>query len=222
VFLIPSNIEEVLHNAPFASTAWRLANLYLLSLDAEPLANDAPRIVGLSEGTRCYVSIAYFHSESRFDDFLVHEAAHVFHNCKRETIGLSKIRGREWLLEIEFGKRETFAYACEAYSCIVSLGATPVARRRLLTDIENGQMPPDESVELKDYVQALREAVDARNGWKRIRESCAPPSRQRAQPSKGNIHDGRPPCQAGAVTTAPSAGFIRPPVDLHPRSETTC
>jgi hypothetical protein len=184
VFLTPDHIEVVLHTTPFLSTAWRLANLYLLSLDVKPLSDDAPTIVGLSEGTKCYVSTAYFHSNSRFDDFLVNEAAHVFHNCKREMIGLPKIRGRERLLEIDFGKREVFAYACEAYSCIVGLGATPASRRRLLTVIETAEMPPDERVEPNDYIRLLRDAVGTRNGWKRILEGCAPPSRRRERPIK--------------------------------------
>jgi hypothetical protein len=106
VFLTPDRIDVVLHDKRFLSTAWRLANLYLLSLGVEPLSDDAPSIVGLSEGTKRYVSIAYFNSNGRFEDFLVHETAHVFHNCKRETLGLSKIRGREWLLDIDFGKQD--------------------------------------------------------------------------------------------------------------------
>ena len=77
VFLTANNLDAVFHNTPFVGTAWTLANLYLLGLGAEPLSDDAPQIVGLSEGTTCYISTAYFQTESRFEDFLVHEAAHV-------------------------------------------------------------------------------------------------------------------------------------------------
>ncbi|EXI81722.1 MAG: hypothetical protein AW10_01030 [Candidatus Accumulibacter appositus] len=63
---------------------------------------------------------------------MVHEAAHIFHNCKRETIGRRATRTREWLLEIDFGKRETFTYACEAYSRLLALGDGPRERQRLL------------------------------------------------------------------------------------------
>lgn len=77
IFLTADNIEAVLHTTPFAGTAWTLANLYLLSLGGEPLSDDAPKIVGLSEGTTCYISATYFQRESRFEDILVHEAAHV-------------------------------------------------------------------------------------------------------------------------------------------------
>jgi hypothetical protein len=175
VFLTPDNIASVVLNAPFASTAWDLANLYLVSCGTEPLAKEAPEIVGLSEERTCYVSTAYFRSESPFDDFVVHEAAHVFHSCKRETIGLGKIRGREWLLEIEYRKRELFAYACEAYSRVLALGGTPTSRGVLLAEIETAWTLPDDRVDVDEFLATLHEAVDARNGWKRILERCRPP-----------------------------------------------
>ena len=73
----------------------------------------------LSEETTCYVSPAYFGEEDPFADVVVHEVAHIFHNCKRHKAGLRQTRRREWLLDIEFRKRETFAYACEAYACVL-------------------------------------------------------------------------------------------------------
>ena len=123
VFLTPDNIEAILRAARWPGTAWDLANLYLASFGAELLSDEAPDIVGLGQETTSYVSIAYFAGAGRFDDFLVHEAAHVFHNCKRATVGLPHTRRREWLLQIDFRKRETFAYACEAYSRILELGS---------------------------------------------------------------------------------------------------
>jgi hypothetical protein len=78
-----------------------------------------------------------------------------------------------------------FAYACETYSCIVELGNTMTARRRLFEDIENEQMPPDGSFDAKDYIQALRDAIDTRNGWKRILHSCIPPARRGSGSGEG-------------------------------------
>ena len=176
VLLTPDTIATVIGETRWLHTAWDLANLYLASVGAELLAEDAPQIVGLSEETTCYVSADYFCAQNRFDDYLVHEAAHIFHNCKRATIGLRQSRGREWLLEIDFGKRETFAHACEAYSCILGSGASPPARRLLLAELEQGAMPVDERVDADEYVDILREAVTARNGWKRILARCSPPS----------------------------------------------
>ena len=93
VFLTPPNIDTVLGSVRWLSTAWDLANLYLASVNAPLLSDSAPRIVGLSEETTGYVSADYFREANRFDDFVVHEVAHIFHNCKRETIALPPIRG---------------------------------------------------------------------------------------------------------------------------------
>ena len=109
----------------------------------------------------------------------MHEAAHVFHNCKRATLGLRIIRGREWLLDIDYVKRETFAYCCEAYSRIIELGEKPSHRRMLVSEIEDAGRPPDDRVDEDEYVDILREAVAARNGWKRILERCRSPRQTR-------------------------------------------
>ena len=139
-------------------------------------SNDAGRytLLGLSEGTTCYLSAEYLGASGRFDDFLVHEAAHIFHNCKRRTIGLRETRRREWLLEIEFAKRETFAYACETYSRIHDFGQGLRARQTLLAEYAQGPMPADDRLDVDEYLDILREAVAARNGWKRILARCSP------------------------------------------------
>ncbi len=186
VFLTPDNIASVLKETPFASTAWNLANLYLLSCGAEPLSKEAPQLVGLSEETTCFVSKSYFKSDNRLYDFVVHEAAHVFHNCKRERIGLPTTRGREWLLEIDYRKRELFAYACEVYSCIAALGSTPTSRKAVLAEIEADWSPPEESVDVDEYFATLHDAVAARNGWKRILQRCRPAPKTRGRPSGSN------------------------------------
>jgi hypothetical protein len=78
------------------------------------------------------------------------------------------------LLEIEFRKRETLAYSCEAFSRIRALGRTTAERRRLVEEYAEGAAFADERVDLEEVVDGLREAVDARNGWKRILGRCAP------------------------------------------------
>ena len=131
---------------------------------------------------RAHVTARSFDPAGRFEDFVVHEAAHVFHNCKRGPIGLRETRRREWLLHLEFKKRETFACACEACSRILEHGVGPADRRRLLDELEDGPMPPTDSVDRDAYLGILREAVVARNGWKHILARCSPPrpTRQRA------------------------------------------
>lgn len=175
VFLHPGNIESVLRAATWPRTAWSLSNLYLVSVGCERLSSEAPNIVGLSEETTCYVSPAYFSSQDEFADYVVHEAAHVFHNCRRATVGLPETRSRKYLLDIDYRKRETFAYACEAYSCIVEQGGTVTTRGAALDAHADGSLPGDDSIDLDEYLDILQEAVGARNGWKRILQRCAPP-----------------------------------------------
>ena len=43
------NIEQLIRAQTFLSSAWTLANLYLGTVGAELLSEDAPRLVGLSE-----------------------------------------------------------------------------------------------------------------------------------------------------------------------------
>jgi len=178
VFLTSANIDEVLRGVRWPHTAWSLANLYLLSVGAELLGDGAPRIVGLSEETTFFVSSEYFDEEDPFADFVVHEAAHVFHNCKRRTIGLAETRRREWLLDIDFRKRETFAYACEAYARIVERAPRLAERPALAAAFARERAnPTEERVDRAELVDIVGEAAAVRNGWKRILARCAPPPR---------------------------------------------
>ena len=174
IFLTPDDIESVLQSTPWLHTAWSLANLYLASVGADMLSQDARAIVGLSEETTCYVSVEYFRDHDPCADYVVHEAAHIFHNCKRATVGLPETLRREWLLDIDFGQRETFAYACEAYSRILTLGRTRAERQAALAAHGDGPVPGHDSVDTEEYLDILGEAVEARNGWKRILQRCAP------------------------------------------------
>jgi len=131
VFVTDAKIESLLIERAFDSSAWTLANLYLASVGAELLGEDAPRLVGLSEETTCFLSPEYFSQDDPFADFIVHEAAHIFHNCKRAAIGLRETRKKEWLLDIEYRKRETFAYSCEAYARVLERGKNAAERRAL-------------------------------------------------------------------------------------------
>ncbi|ACC75951.1 hypothetical protein PPMP20_17945 [Paraburkholderia phymatum] len=178
VFLTPQNIASVLMEQRWPSTAWNLANVYLRSVGAPALAHEACQIVGLSEQTTCYISMSYFQETDPFADFVVHEAAHAFHNCKRATVGLRESSRGEHLLNIEYAKRETFAYACEAYSRISSMAAGVKQRLETLERHADGFLPPDDRVDHEEYLDILGEAVKSRNGWKRILKRCAPNARQ--------------------------------------------
>lgn len=174
VFLTSTNIEPVLLKQSFDGSAWTLANLYLASLGAKLLGEDAPHLVGLSEETTCYVSPEYFADEDPFADFIVHEVAHIFHNCKRATIGLPETRTKVWLLDIEYRKRETFAYACEAYARVLERGKNPTQRRTLAEEYGRAVRISEERVDSAEVATIVREAATSRNGWKVILARCAP------------------------------------------------
>ncbi len=150
-----------------------------MAKDTPLLSNEAPLLEGMSEGMACYVSMRYFSQTDRFADFIIHETAHIFHNCKRETIGLPHTRTREWLLPIDFEKREPFAYACEAFSRILELSCRRADYRLLLDEYARTSLTGDERVDDQEIVDILAEAISVRNGWKRILERCSPPTRKR-------------------------------------------
>jgi hypothetical protein len=165
IFVTSANIESLLLERAFDSSAWTLANLYLASVGAELLGDEAPRLVGLSEETTCYVSPEYFSQDDPFADFIVHEVAHIFHNCKRAAVGLREIRKKEWLHDIEYRKRETFAYSCEAYARVIERGKNPVERRALAEQYARTARISDERVDAAEVAGIIRAASEVRNGW---------------------------------------------------------
>ncbi len=174
VILTPEHIGTHLQKADL-DNAWGMADMYLGSIGAQRLDPQARRAVGFSAETTCYVSLEYFSDDHPFADYVVHETAHMFHNNKRRTIGLPATRRRQWLLSIEFAKRETFAYACEAYSRILGRAKRPAERSALLEEVRQYPLPPTDQVDRDEYFAILREAVARRNGWKAILEACSPP-----------------------------------------------
>lgn len=172
VFLTRENIETILLKESFDGSAWTVANLYLAGIEAELLSVDAPRLDGLSQDTSCYVSPQYFREGDRFADFIVHEAAHVFHNCKRSALGLNETRSKVWLLDIEHRKRETFAYSCEAYSRILELGKRPADRQALADEFGRTMSIADERADDDEVARIVRSASAARNGWRVILSEC--------------------------------------------------
>jgi hypothetical protein len=171
VFVHRGNIGRMLQEMNFHCSAWNLAELYLHNIGADTLG-DAQSIVGMGIELTSYVSMAYFDQTGPFEDFVIHEAAHVFHNCKRRTIGLPSARRKEWLLSIAYRKRELFAYSCEAYSRIHASAKSPTQRKELLEKYRNGQVPSAVMDQEAEHITILEEAVAARNGWKRILAAC--------------------------------------------------
>ncbi|MGE0869665.1 MAG: hypothetical protein AB7P03_13960 [Kofleriaceae bacterium] len=180
VYVTSETIEPIVLNHGWDRSAWDLANLFLLSVGADLLGPEAPRVVGISEETTCYVAPDYFAEDDPFADFIVHEAAHIFHNCKRRTIGLRETRTKEWLLDIEFRQRETFAYSCEAYARIVARAKDAAARRALAAEYGAERRISEERVDPAEVASIVAEAAAARNGWKVILARCAPTTKPRS------------------------------------------
>ena len=69
------------------------------------------------------------------------------------------MRRHEWLLDIDFRKRELFAYACEAYSRILAVVETRQRRLDALARHADGALPGDETIEIGEYLDLLAAAV---------------------------------------------------------------
>ncbi len=184
VFVTPDNIEPVLMSFSYHCSAWTVANMHLGSVGAELLGPDAPNIVGFSEEQTCYVSPAYFEEEHPFADFVVHEAAHIFHNSWRRTVGLPETRNRKYILHIDFLKQETFAYACEAYSRILERSGSAKERRQLAREFDGFDVS-DEKVDAAEVADIVRAACERRNGWKVILRHCGCPCTSASQGDAG-------------------------------------
>jgi hypothetical protein len=102
--------------------------------------------------------------------------AHIFHNCKREHVGLPFTRRREWLLDIAYQKRETFAYACEAFASVHQRARRPSDRIELADAFGRQFRPGDERVNADEVADIVRDAAVRRNGWKVILSRCTPRS----------------------------------------------
>lgn len=182
VFLTQDTVHRLLRELRWHSSAWKVATIWLDSINAPALSSSSPALLGFSEEARCYVSLRYFgdFEDDPFADYVVHEVAHLFHNNKRHRIGLPP-RGRcEWLLDIEFRKRELFAHACEFYSRISTRASGRREREELVEAFAPHADGFADRLEPEELVDVLRAAARARNGWRAILRGCAPAPRRRA------------------------------------------
>lgn len=172
IFVTSANLEQLLMDQRWDHTAWILGNLHLGSVGADLLSPEVSALVGLSEETTCFVSPLYFSDADQVSDFVVHEVAHIFHNCKRATVGLRETRRTEWLLDIAFRKRETFAYACEFFSWVMERSADAGSRRRMAAEIFWANSLTDERVDQREVAEIVLEAAQSRFGWRVILRRC--------------------------------------------------
>jgi hypothetical protein len=95
-------------------------------------------------------------------------------------VGLRETRTKEWLLNIDYRKRETFAYSCEAYARVLERAKTPADRRALAKEYGSAVRISEEHVDPAEVASIVAEAAAARNGWKVLLARCAPPGRPRS------------------------------------------
>jgi len=72
---------------------------------------------------------------------------------------------------MDYGNRETFAYACEAYSSILEHTSTAKERRALAAEF-TGFDVIDDRVNAEEVADLVRQAYERRNGWKHILAHC--------------------------------------------------
>ncbi len=178
VVVTDDTVETIIQRSAYLSTGWDVANLYLLGIGAEVLGDGKRLAVGFSENFKCYITPQYFEERGPFEDFLLHECAHVLHDAKLETIGLPMTRSRERLVELEFRERETFAYSCEAFATI-SAGRSPAERADLAAAFRERRPYPKGAVDVAKVEEIVSDAAAMRNGWKHVLERCAPAVRPR-------------------------------------------
>ena len=79
---------------------------------------------------------------------------------------------------LEFTKRETFAYSCEAFGWIVERASTKTERLALGERFAaHGFGECDETMDPDEATDIVQEACRARNGWKVILSRCSPERR---------------------------------------------
>ena len=84
------------------------------------------------------------------------------------------------MLDIEFTKRETFAYSSEAYARIVARAKSLAQRRVLAVEYGSKRRISADRVDPAEVASIVAEAADARNGWKVILARCAPIAKPRS------------------------------------------
>jgi hypothetical protein len=124
---------------------------------------------GVSAGSIAHVGLSAYETKDPYSDVIVHEAAHVLHYLKPTHYGLPVRRGQERFVDIEYGHRELFAFACEAYSRVV-LHNERKSRISFAEEMrERAFSFPRDRIE--EVAALVLNAARARNGWRVIREA---------------------------------------------------
>jgi hypothetical protein len=162
----------------FLSTAWQVVWTFFADCGLK-VPDERLDIDGVSAGEYAHVRASALSTDDPYCDVVVHEGAHLLHYLKPARYGLYVRRGQERFVDVEFRKRELFAFACEAYSRVARKGsrkARILSAERMEADAKS--FPSDEIAAIAALVGA---AAQARNGWRVIRDGVV------ARPKRGRM-----------------------------------
>lgn len=146
--------------------AWTLANVLLEDLGVPPISDDTPQLDGLCAAGHAWVPPGGLHAHTPTTDVVVHEVAHLLHMLTRRDLGLEGGTGP--LVPIPPELHESFAYACELWSC----GDGSGVRGAVITEAMHAAHLMDVRVDRERLGAALDAA--ARGGWAALRDSLSP------------------------------------------------
>jgi len=147
--------------------AWSLANVLLEDLGAPPISDDTPQLDGLCAAGRAWVPPGGLRAPTRTTDVVVHEVAHLLHTLSRSDLGLGT--DSTPLVPVPPPLYESFAYACELWSCRDGDGV----RCSVVTEAMHAAHLMDVRVDHERLGSALEAAAD--HGWRGLMDDVLRP-----------------------------------------------
>ncbi|MEC8423572.1 MAG: hypothetical protein VX000_07330 [Myxococcota bacterium] len=146
--------------------AWTLANVLLEDLGVPPISDDTPQLDGLCAAGHAWVPPGGLQARTPTTDVVVHEVAHLLHTLTRRDLGLEGGTGP--LVPVPPALYESFAYACELWSC----GDGSGVQGGVVQEAMHAAHLMDVRVNRERLRAAL--AAAARGGWAALRDSVIP------------------------------------------------
>ncbi len=154
----------------FMETAWQILWAMFGDYGLKPEEIEV-ECDGVSAGNFAHVRLSAYETKDPYSDVIVHEAAHLLHYLKPAHYGLHVRRGQERFVDVEFGHRELFAFACEAYSRVVRHNERK-SRISFAQEMKERALSfPRDRIE--EVAALVLNAARARNGWRVIREATS-------------------------------------------------
>ena len=159
----PSDIERLR-----LDDAWTLANVLLEDLGAPPISDSVPQLDGLCAGGYAWVPPGGLRPPTTTTDVVVHEVAHLLHTLSPADLGLGS--DTEPLITLDGTQYESFAYACELWSCGSEQGVSVQTVSQAMHQAHLLDVRVDEEV----LRAALRAA--AAGGWRSLLHAIQAPA----------------------------------------------